>query len=327
MSRFTFHEFFSVHFATKEMTSINVDHLQLMHGFHELYTHPTLQNADLALNARLGLFICMECKIALPKTRVKKHGEEKHAWEKETQSAVALFVREHCADVHTKYPPTAFSEPVKSFEGLPVVNDYFGCPHCVYAAQQKGIKVHIKTCVKDAVKSNEPPKANISAQTYSAQNNQSWFQVISTNDASSGSVVIPHDQLHIQSEAGVGVDDTASSVSHAYSLVANRTLKNCSKQSLRGSMDVSQLDQQNQTQSVRNACSLVANRTLKNCSKQSLHGSMDVSQLDQLNETQSVRNTFSLVANRTLKKCRRTKASCMRWDCIPTHPNKMRCDR
>ena len=83
-----------MHFSTLNKTSINVDCMDLIQGFNKLYTHKYLENTDLALNSRPGLIICLKCRVALPKTRVKNHREEKHGWSPETTEAVGLFLRE-----------------------------------------------------------------------------------------------------------------------------------------------------------------------------------------------------------------------------------------
>ncbi len=197
------------------MTSIKVDHLQLIQGFNELYTHETLQSADLALNSRLRLIICLKCEIALPKTRVKKHGE-KHGWSKEINAALTLFLKQNGTNLHTKYPLTAFPQPIPPYEGLPIVNNYFGCPTCGYAAQEQGTKAHIN----NTHGGNGTPKPNTSAQTYSVQNNQAWFQVISTDDTPTG-IAIQGSQSGIQP----AMINESESVSNVNSLVANLTLK------------------------------------------------------------------------------------------------------
>ena len=210
------------------MTSINVDCMDLIQGFNELYTHEYLENTDLALNSRLGLIICLKCRVALPKTRVKNHGEEKHEWSPETTEAVGLFLRDYCTGLHTKYPSSAFAEPVQAYEGLPIVDNYHGCCHCAYACQAKRIKAHIKNCAYapphvNGIEVNATPKPNISAQTYSAQNNQSWFQVICTNNAPSPSIATQDTQPHIQPETGTVVDQTPL-VRNSIYLVTSLTL-------------------------------------------------------------------------------------------------------
>ena len=201
--------------------------MELLPGFKELYTHEALQNAGLALNARLRLIVCIKCQVALPKTRVKKHGE-KHEWSTDTEIAVVSFLKENGAEIDSKYPSSTFPEPVQPFEGLPIVNNYHGCPHCAYAAQAKGIKVHIKSCASanaTGVKKDGMPKANISAQTYSVQNNQSWFQVVCTDDTPSSSVRTQDNPLLISQMPQMGTTmHESESVRVCSYLMAIRTL-------------------------------------------------------------------------------------------------------
>ena len=180
------------------MTSINVDCMDLIQGFNKLYTHKYLENTDLALNSRLGLIICLKCQVALPKTRVKITEKRSMDGHQRLQRQLVCF----SGNLPTKYPLSAFAEPVLAYEGLPIVDNYHGCCHCVYACQAKHIKAHIKNCTYaphhvNRIEVNATPKPNISAQTYSAQNNQSWFQVIHTNNAPSPSIMTQDTQPHI----------------------------------------------------------------------------------------------------------------------------------
>ena len=139
----------------------------------EIYIPDLLAQSGLAFNNKLGLVICLKCGVAVTSSRLKDHATKKHGLDRNTVNPILALISEECKAAD-KYPETTFPKPVQPYEGLPVVDNYLGCPECSYAAKdEKTMKRHLKTH-KGATGA---PLKNVLAQTLNALNKTGWFQV------------------------------------------------------------------------------------------------------------------------------------------------------